>query len=151
MVPENRKNKVLENLVNNVSVECSGHFGSGIYGTSFLADILCDHGHADVAYSLFRQKTYPGFGHQILDFDATTTWEQWGVIKTGREMQTYDHAMFSGADKTFFTKFGGICPLVPGYKTILIKPCIPDGLDFVRSSVKTSGPVISNGKIRQGV
>lgn len=145
IVPEKSKSCVFDNLVHNVSKECSWHFGSGIYGTSFLADVLCDNDRADVAYNLFTQTTYPAFGDQILNHNATTTWEQWGVIKTGREMQTYDHAMFSGADKTFFTKFGGICPLVPGYKTILIKPCIPDGLDFVRSSVKTvHGPVISN-------
>lgn len=145
VVPEERKGHIFDNLVNNVSVTCSGHFGSGIYGTSFLADILCDYGRADVAYTLFAQRTYPGFGDQILNHDATTNWEQWGVIKTGREMQTYDHAMFSGADKTFYTRFGGILPSAPGYKTILIKPFIPDGLNYVRSSIKTvHGPVISN-------
>ncbi len=145
VVPENRKSQVVENLVNNVSVEGSGHFGSGIYGTSFLADLLCDYGHADAALTLFTRNTYPSFGDQILNHDATTTWEQWGTIKTGREMQTYDHAMFSGADKTFYTRFGGIIPATPGYKTIIIKPNIPQGLEYVKSSVRTvHGLVISD-------
>ncbi len=145
IVPGNRKSYVFDNLVKNVSEESSGHFGAGIYGTSFLADILCESGRADVAYTLFAQKTYPSFGHQILSYNASTTWEQWGNIKTGNEMQTYDHAMFSGADKTFYTRFGGILPLTPGYKSILIKPCIPESLNYVKSSVKTVyGPVTSN-------
>ena len=145
IVPSDKIKSVSNNLFNNVTKTNSGHFGAGIYGTSFLADVLCDYDHADVAYSLFKQTTYPGFGYQIINYNATTTWEQWDVIKTGNEMETYDHAMFSGADKTFYSRFGGIRPLTPGYKTICIKPCIPDGLTFVKSSVKTvMGLVTSN-------
>lgn len=126
LVPVEIQSPVFENLVSNVTEQCSGHFGSGIYGTSFLPDILCDFDRADIAYKILRQTTYPSFGDQIINYGATTTWEQWGVIKTGEEMETYDHAMFSGADKTFFTKFAGIQPLTPGYRTICIKPCEPE-------------------------
>lgn len=150
LVPENRKSYVEGNLKDNVLRECSGHFGSGIYGTSFLPDILCDYGMADVAYRLFTQTTYPGFGYQILSHNATTTWEQWDVIKTGKEMETYDHAMFSGADKTFYTRFGGIQPLTPGYKTIQIRPCLPDGLNYVRSSVRTVRGQVTSDWDRSG-
>lgn len=150
LVPEDRKSHVAGNLKENVIRECSGHFGSGIYGTSFLPDILCDYGLADVAYRLFVQTTFPGFGYQILKHNATTTWEQWGIITTGKEMETYDHAMFSGADKTFYTRFGGIQPITPGYKTIQIRPCIPDGLDFVRSSVRTVRGLVTSDWERSG-
>lgn len=145
MVPADKEAAVFDNLVNIVTRECSGHFGSGIYGTSFLPDLLCDYDRADIAFKLFSQTTYPSFGEQIKNCGATTTWEQWGIVTSGREMETYDHAMFSGADKTFYTRFGGIRPLLPGYKIISIKPCIPDGLTFVKSSVKTvMGLITSN-------
>jgi alpha-L-rhamnosidase len=150
IVPENLKKQVADNLMNCVAEEGSGHFGTGIYGTSFLPDILCDYGYADLAFSLFTQTTYPGFGYQILNFDATTTWEQWGIIKTEREMETYDHAMFSGADKTFYTRFGGILPLAPGYKTILIRPCIPEGLNYARSSIKTVHGLVASDWEKSG-
>ena len=137
LVPADRETKVFDNLVRNVTGKSLGHFGSGIYGTSFLADILCDFGRADIAYMVFSQTTYPSFGDQIINHGATTTWEQWGSINTVKEMDTYDHAMFSGADKTFYTRFGGIRPLTPGYKTICIKPCLPGKLKYVRSSLRT--------------
>ena len=152
MVPGSKEIPVLNNLVNNIIGTCSGHFGTGIYGTSFLPDILCDYGRVDLAYGLFKQTTYPGFGYQIKSYDATTTWEQWGVVATENEMETYDHTMFSGADKTFYTRFGGIRPLKPGYEIISIKPCIPDGLTFVNSSIKTVlGLVTSNWNKFDGV
>lgn len=144
IVPGNDRFRVFDNLLRNVTWECNGHFGSGIYGTSFLPDILCDNGKPDVALTLFTQTTYPGFGYQIKNYDATTTWEQWDIIKSGREMETYNHAMFSGADKTFFTRFAGIRPLVPGYRKILIKPMAPAGLQFVNSTIKTVMGVITS-------
>ncbi len=150
MVPSEREASVFDNLVNNVTQQYSEHFGAGIYGTSFLPDLLCDFGRADIAYSILRQTTYPSFGHQIINYGATTTWEQWGMYKTGAEMETFDHAMFSGADKTFFTKFGGIEPMSPGYKTICIKPCLPEGLRYVRSSVKTIFGTIASDWEKKG-
>ena len=152
IVPANKQTPVFNKLADYITRECTGHFGSGIYGTSFLPDLLCDHGRADIAYSIFTQTTYPGFGYQIKNYGATTTWEQWGVPSSGGEMETYDHAMYSGADKTFFTRFGGIRPLTPGYKTISIKPCIPDSLSFVKSSLKTvKGLITSNWDKSDGV
>jgi alpha-L-rhamnosidase len=84
IIPVNDRPRVFDNLLRNVSWECDGHFGSGIYGTSFLPDILCDNGKPDAALALFTQTTYPGFGYQIKYYDATTTWEQWEIIKSGR-------------------------------------------------------------------
>jgi alpha-L-rhamnosidase len=147
LVPDDRETRVYENLVKNVTESCKGHFGSGIYGTSFLPDLLSDYDGADIAYMLFSQTTYPSFGDHIINHGATTTWEQWGVITTEKEMETYDHAMFSGADKTFYTRFGGIRPLTPGYRTISFRPYLPGKLSFVRSSVKTvKGLIVSEWK-----
>ena len=56
--------------------------------------------------------------------------------------------MFSGADKTFYTRFGGIRPLTPGYKTFQIKPNIPEGLTYVNSYVNSIyGLITSDWKI----
>lgn len=144
LVPAEREKSVFEGLVKNVSEICSQHFGTGIYGTSFLSDILCDHGKTDLAYSVLSQTSYPAFGDQIINHGATTVWEQWGPVRTEREMETYDHAMYSGADKTFYTRFAGIRPLTPGYKSICIKPHIPQGLKYVKSSIKTVAGYISS-------
>jgi alpha-L-rhamnosidase len=65
-------------------------------------------------------------------------------------METYDHAMYSGADKTFFTRFAGIRPLLPGYRKILIKPMVPGGLQFVNSTVKTVMGAITSAWKKEG-
>ena len=147
LVPDDRQDSVFNNLVKDLEGKSNGHFGTGIYGTSFLPDILCDYGRKDLAFTVLSQKTYPSFGDQIVNHNATTVWEQWGPVKSGREMEDYDHAMFAGADKTFYTRFGGTRPLTPGYKTIMIKPYLPDELAYVNSSVNTVyGKVTSNWK-----
>ena len=153
IVAADRQIPVFNTLVTNIiSKYSSGHFVTGIYGTSFLADVLCDYGRTDLAYTVFNQTTYPSFGDQIINHGATTTWEQWGVRTSESGMESHDHAMFSGADKTFYTRFGGIRPLTPGYRTISIKPYIPDSLTYVKSSIRTvKGPVISNWDKTGGV
>lgn len=150
LVPDGKGKQLFDNLVSNLTEKSSGHFGSGIYGTSFLPDLLSDYDRPDIAYMVLSQTTYPSFGDQIINHGATTTWEQWGVIKTEKEMETYDHAMFSGADKTFYTRFGGIRPLTPGYKSISIKPYLPGKLSYVRSSVKTIRGLITSDWKRDG-
>ena len=152
MVPEESEKLVFGSLVKNVTITSSGHFGTGIYGTSFLPDILCDYGRGDVAYRLLNRTDYPSFGDQVLHHRATTVWEQWGPVKTGREMETYDHAMFAGADKTFYTRFGGIRPITPGYKTFLIKPQTPEGLSYVNASINSAyGMIVSDWKVSDGI
>jgi len=153
MVPVNKLIPVFNTLETNLTSKNSlEHFVTGIYGTSFLTDILCDNGRADLAYEVFNQKTYPSFGDQIINHGATTTWEQWGVRTSESGMESHDHSMYSGADKTFYTRFGGIRPLTPGYKTISIKPYILDSMTYVKTSIKTvKGLVISNWDKTGGV
>jgi alpha-L-rhamnosidase len=143
MVPTARKTAVFNNLITAITgAPNNGHLRTGIYGTAFMFDVLCDNGNPDLAYTVLNQTTYPSFGDQINNYGATTTWEQWDFQNA---MITHDHAMFAGADHSFYTRFGGIMPSTPGYRTIRIKPFIPQSLTYVNSSVKTvKGTVTSN-------
>jgi alpha-L-rhamnosidase len=143
MVPAAKKTAVFNNMVSNITGSTNnGHLRTGIYGTSFMFDVLCDNGNPDLAYTVLNQTTYPSFGDQINNYGATTTWEQWDFANS---MITHDHAMFAGADKTFFERFGGILPLTPGYGTFQIKPFIPANLTSVNCSIKTvKGLLVSN-------
>lgn len=110
-----------------------GHLDTGIFGTRYLLDALAAIGRVDVALTVLRQTTYPGFGFQLAH-DATTTWEQWSYHAG---MQTHDHAMLAGINASFYTVLAGIKPTSPSYRTATITPQIPTGLTHVTASIDT--------------
>ena len=69
------KAAVLSALVSNVQNH-SNHTTSGIIGWRYAAEVLSENGHADLAFALMTQTTYPSFGYQILNSyePATTLW-----------------------------------------------------------------------------
>ena len=52
-------------MVNRVVIDHDGHIATGIFGTKYLLDCLTETGHADVAYSVVTQDTFPGWGHML--------------------------------------------------------------------------------------
>jgi alpha-L-rhamnosidase len=133
IAPPDRKEKVAEHLVHTISIENDGHLNTGITGTEYIGDVLCDHGYGNLALRVFTQDTYPGFGHQIT-LGATTTWEQW-YSKGG--MNSHNHAMFSGAAATLFSRFGGVQPVEAGFRRFIVRPAVIDSLEWVRVRIET--------------
>lgn len=133
LVPAPRERAVADHLAATIREENGGHLDTGITGTRYIGDVLCDYGHADLALAVLTQRSYPGFGHQI-SLGATTTWEQW-YSKGG--MNSHNHAMFSGPLATLFSRFGGIQPSAPGFRRFAVNPSISDSLSWVQVSVET--------------
>ncbi|WP_020617907.1 alpha-L-rhamnosidase [Paenibacillus daejeonensis] len=133
LVPDMLVEQAVQQLVAAIQ-EKDGHLDTGIYATRYLVDVLADHGHMDLAYSLLTRTTYPSFGWQIAQ-GATTLWEQWS-FKGG--MHSLDHAMFAGVGTSFYTRIAGIRPLSPGYRQIEIRPYAPVGLDWAEGSLETA-------------
>ncbi|WP_167859684.1 alpha-L-rhamnosidase [Paenibacillus cymbidii] len=139
IVPEDNVTQAVSSLVAAIAAKNS-HLDTGIYATRYLLDVLADHGHINLAYTLLTREDYPSFGWQIGQ-GATTLWEQWS-FKGG--MHSHDHAMFGGIGTSFYTRLGGIQPLAPGYAEIGIRPYVPDGLEWVEAIVETEkGPIVS--------
>ncbi len=133
IAPPDRTEDVARHLVHTISTGKDGHLDTGITGTEYIGDVLCDHGYGDLALHIFTQRTYPGFGHQI-ELGATTTWEQW-YSKGG--MNSHNHAMFSGAAATLFSRFGGVQPVEAGYRKFIVNPAAVDSLEWVRVRIET--------------
>ncbi|MGW5740664.1 family 78 glycoside hydrolase catalytic domain [Amycolatopsis sp. NPDC003861] len=138
MVPPDKVAAVGAKLVETILTKDAGHLDTGIFGTRYLPEALAKAGRIDVALTVLRQRTYPGFGYEI-SRGATTPWEQW-TYESG--METHDHAMFAGINAAFYTQFAGITPAAPGYASIAIAPQVPPGLRHVAASIDTvRGPV----------
>jgi len=140
IVPPDRVAAVGAQLADTILTKDGGHLDTGIFGTRYLPEALAKAGRIDVALTVLRQRTYPGFGYEI-SRGATTPWEQW-TYESG--METHDHAMFAGVNAAFYTQFAGITPAAPGYASIAIAPQVPAGLGHVAASIDTvRGPVAS--------
>ncbi len=127
-------------LVDTILTKNGGHLDTGIFGTRYLPEALAKAGRIDVALTVLRQQTYPGFGYEI-GRGATTPWEQW-TYESG--METHDHAMFAGINAAFYTQFAGITPAAPGYASIAIAPRVPAGLGHVAASIDTVRGVVAS-------
>lgn len=131
-VPDSCRQDVAETLRRQLVEENNMHLDTGIYGTRYLFEILAENNMNDVAYALMNQHTYPSFGYWI-EQGATTMWERWNGA------DSHDHPMMGGGLTWFYRCLAGVRTdeAIPGYRHIIIRPQMPDSLQYVRYSHKT--------------
>jgi alpha-L-rhamnosidase len=115
--------KVVHALMKNIA-EVNDHLDTGIVGTRYLFEVLCDHGLLELAYKIINQRDFPSFGWWI-EQGATTTWESWDGGGS------HNHPMFGGGIGWFYRDLAGLRLIQPGYKKFSILPRVPEGLDWV--------------------
>lgn len=133
LVPPERKAAVLAQLVTTIKTVDKNHLNTGIFGTRYLLDVLCDNGQEDLALAMLHEPGYPGFAYQI-EMGATTLWEQWRYRGV---MNSHNHAMFAGISSSFVTRLAGITPAEPGYTLISLRPYFPKNLARVECTQAT--------------
>lgn len=143
MVLEEYREKVFNNLVDNIMVKCDGHIGTGIVGIQNLMRTLSRNGRSDVAYTLASQGTYPGWGYMI-GRGATTMWELWNGDTANPTMNSRSHLMLVGDLVIWlYEDLAGI-QAEPGYEKIVIKPNICGNLTFVNAKYKSVRGTVAN-------
>ncbi|HEX8984629.1 MAG TPA: glycoside hydrolase family 78 protein [Bryobacteraceae bacterium] len=144
--------KVVAELVRKMDQENLDHVGVGLIGAQWLMRSLSDSGHADLAYRIATQTTYPGWGYMIKQ-GATTIWELWNGNTADPAMNSGNHVMQIGdLGIWMYAYLGGIRPdpRQPGFRKITLRPVTPAGLDFVSTSHDSMyGKIVSNWK-REG-
>jgi alpha-L-rhamnosidase len=142
IAPEQRA-VAIQALLDDIRGPCQGHLSTGIFGTKFLLDALSREGHADTAYTIVNQETFPGWGY-MLDGGATTLWEHW---KGSDNTYSHNHPMFGSVSQWFYHWLGGIQPdpEAVGFDRIIIRPQVVKDLNWVRSSYNSvRGKIASN-------
>jgi alpha-L-rhamnosidase len=144
IVPEARHKAVVDNLVNDIMVTHKGHLSTGFLGARYLLEVLCQEGHADVAYTIVTQKDYPGWGYMIAN-GATTIWELWR-LETGNGMNSHNHPAFGFVDGWFYRALAGINSN-SGFEQFDIKPFVVGDLNEAKAEITTvRGLVASHWK-----
>ena len=140
MVPPEKKARVLESLLRSVVREQDGHVDTGILGTRYLLDVLTMNGHAETAYRMVTQRSYPGWGYMVEE-GATTLWERWEKLG-GPGMNSQNHIMLCSVDAWFYRTIAGLSLLEPGWRKFRVKPHVLGDLVSAEASLKTvRGPV----------
>lgn len=134
IVEEANKAKLMKQISYLIEVQNNGHLSTGIIGTNFLMRTLTENGRSDLAYRIASQKTYPSWGYMI-EHGATTIWELWNGNTAAPKMNSQNHVMMLGDLLIwYYENLGGIKSEAPGFKEIVMKPELIQGLDAVNVS-----------------
>jgi len=97
------------------------HLDVGVLGAKALLNALSENGHAEAAYKVAVQDSYPSWGWWIVN-GATTLLENWD-LDAKRDISD-NHMMFGEIGAWFYKGLGGIFPdpECPGFKHIILRP-----------------------------
>ncbi|MBC7217637.1 MAG: family 78 glycoside hydrolase catalytic domain [Candidatus Caldatribacterium sp.] len=130
--------------------------GTGFVGTPVICHALCKVGFEEAAYRLFLQKECPSWLYPVT-MGATTVWERWdslrpdGTVNPG-EMTSFNHYALGAVADWLYRVVGGLVPLEPGYRRILIHPRPGGSLKWVSVRHRTPYGVLEcHWTIQNGV
>ena len=142
LVPSNLRKKAADHLVEQVHA-ADDHLRTGFLGTPYLARVLGDTGHADLAYTVLFQETYPSWFYPI-NQGATTMWERWNSYshKNGfgdATMNSFNHYAYGAIGQWMVERIAGLAPdpAHPGYKHFFVHPTPGTPLDWARAELET--------------
>ena len=160
IVPPDRKQAVVDNIVRRIENDFDGHLCVGNVGMRYVMEVLTRNGYADLAYKLCTIDTYPSWGYMIKK-GATTVWELWNGDEAGPSMNSGCHAHLIGdLLRWYYEDLAGIAPepssdspliaAAPAFRRIRMEPCFPEGLDHVKASFDSPQGMIRSEWTRIG-
>ncbi|MFH1007251.1 MAG: family 78 glycoside hydrolase catalytic domain [Candidatus Latescibacterota bacterium] len=143
--PEGCEGAVLQSLIENIAEKQGGHLTTGLIGTKYLFDALTAKDRPDIAWKVATTHGFPGWEH-LLGNDMTSLPEQWD--RTG----SLNHTALGSIDTWFYRTLAGINPDEnhPGYEHVVIRPYLPDDLDWARAETDTIRGRVASGWRKNG-
>lgn len=131
MAPAADRAAIVRNLNDNLIASNYHLSTTGVFSGRYLPLLLSDFGYGDTVYKLVTQTSAPSWGHWIQN-DLQTMLENWSL-----QTRSYDHHYWGSISSWFYQGLAGIRSAEPGYRSIVIRPVTPDGLEWARASVDT--------------
>jgi alpha-L-rhamnosidase len=139
ITPVANRKAVFANIVKRVTTTDNNHIATGVIGTQWLMRGLTEYGRPDLAYRIATNKDYPSWGY-MAERGATTIWELWNGDTANPSMNSGNHVMLLGdLIVWYYQNLAAIKAGInqPGFKQVIMKPMITEGLNFVKASYKT--------------
>jgi alpha-L-rhamnosidase len=136
LVPQEQRQRVVDNLANEIMVNAKGHTSVGLIGMQWQMQVLTDIGRPDVAYQIATRTDRPSWGYMVAK-GATTSWERWDTDTQDGDMNGESQKILSGNFEAWcYQTLGGINydPEQPGFKHIRLSPRPVGDLRWVRAA-----------------
>ena len=145
LVPDDKKKAVFDNLVAKIVNENEAKLSVGLIGIMYLQRVLTEYGRPDLALHFATSTEYPSWGYMAKN-GATTIWELWNGNTANPAMNSGNHVMMLGDLVIWMHEnVGGIKPVEPGFKSIMMKPLIGNEITFAKASHKSPyGNIVSD-------
>lgn len=153
LVPEADKATVVKSIEQKITVDNKSHISTGLIGTQFLMRGLSANGHANLAYTLAANKTYPSWGYMVAN-GATTIWELWNGNTANPQMNSQNHVMLLGDLLIwYYENLAGIRSDTQqvAFKKIIFKPESIDKLSYVKASYNSIHGLIQSAWKKSGI
>ncbi len=123
--------------------------GCGILGLRVLFHVLADHGHADLAYRLITQETFPSYGY-LIAHGATSLWEVFCRVE--EDLPSLNHHFFGDILSWLLQTVVGIRPN-PHRRDpneVILAPHLISGLTHAAGTYDAPAGRVELGWARQG-
>jgi alpha-L-rhamnosidase len=133
LTTEKNHDVTVEKLVELVNAK-NDHLSTGILGSKYIINTLCDNGHEELAYKIITQRTFPGWGY-FIEKGATTLWERW----SGEGESVKNLTFLTEVSAWFYKYILGVKHLEsnPGFKKFEISPFFFRELNWAKGRVAT--------------
>jgi alpha-L-rhamnosidase len=148
LMPDDLRQAAAQFIIDDIKAK-KGHLSTGFIGVKYLNPVLTETGHADVAYQLLFNKTFPSWGFPITQ-GATTIWERWDGWTTDKGFQdpgmnSFNHYSMGSVGEWLYRHVAGIdLGEKPGYKEIIVHPRVTEQLSHVSASYSSPQGVIKS-------
>lgn len=153
LVPAASRERVIQNFIDSIMVQSTGHPSSGMVGMQWIFQTLDKIDRNDVALTMLQKKTFPSWGYMISK-GATSIWEKWNSDTAGPGMNSQGLLFLGGnINAWLFESLAGLRPdpANPGFKNIVFKPHPMGNITFAKASYQSPyGKVVSDWKIEAG-
>ncbi|MFD1718988.1 family 78 glycoside hydrolase catalytic domain [Georgenia deserti] len=130
LLPTSERQRVADRLAADVR-ERGDHLSTGALGTKHVLPVLTRFGHADAAWDVATQTTFPSWGFWA-EQGATTMWEHWRP-----ESRSRDHYFMGTVEDWLYSGVAGLAPLQPGWRRARVAPAVTDRLASASGHVTT--------------
>jgi len=132
LVPEARREHVADWLAGR-GMACS------VYAAQYLMEALFENGADEEAIRIMTAKNDRSWRHMV-ESGTTISWEAWDMKY--KPNQDWNHAWGAAPGNILPRYVLGVQPLKPGWKTVVVRPCL-GGLSYATGKVPTQlGPIL---------
>ena len=149
--PDGAEKDVARSIVRSIRL-AHNFFSCGIFGLARIGSAMSRNGQAEAAFKYFTKKGNYSFEYMWSRYDATTMWECLPITDNTYETihSSHCHPMQAGLDIWFYEDLAGIRPAAPGFRKILLAPCLDCGLEAASASIDTHYGVVSSSWKKSG-